>query len=467
MMTMKGQIGRNPIFWILLTAPLALLLLSQLQPTFDDWTYYTVPQTEPLTLQNLLPDGNYWRPFDVLFGHLLGLNYRLFPFLNHFFILLGHILNTWLIYKILRWFRVSKLSRNLSVIFFYLSSGTLGTVLNIDSLNQVYSLLWGLLALYSYISLSGYRKLALWLLCSLLSVFAKESGYIWFAFPPFVVWSTGKDCFKHTLKQLLCGCLVFVFYLVYRILLTDSFHFENNAYMVFTAKQLLRNLCLLLGMSFYPIDYASLIHPQHRHLVVVVITGLLPLPFLWLLLRSYRWQKPLVVLLLSFFIGAFVNLMTVFSVMHCYAVLPFVTLMIALLCERMKNKKVLIVSALLYLSTASFTLLHHGYASFLSGKMGEQMAKSIVSQCDRPVNKVMVIHLDKGETKYSSFWVIPFEAFGWGYSVLQQTGYQWPKTIINEDITNRKQLKSLFLKAEKAGCDGVWYAEDDQVKRIK
>ena len=57
--------------------------------------------------------------------------------------------------------------------------------------------------------------------------------------------------------------------------------------------------------------------------------------------------------------------------------------------------------------------------------------------------------------------------FGWGYSVLQQTGYQWPKTIINEEITNRKQLKSLLLKAEKAGCDGVWYAEGDQVKRIK
>ena len=175
---MKTKVGRNPIFWILLTAPLALLLLCQLQPTFDDWTYYTVPQTEPLTLQSLLPDGNYWRPFDVLFGHLLGLNYRLFPFLNHLFILLGHILNTWLVYRILQWFRVSTLSRNLSVVFFYLSSGTLGTVLNIDSLNQVYSLLWGLLALYSYISLSGYRKFMLWLLCALLSVFAKESGYV-------------------------------------------------------------------------------------------------------------------------------------------------------------------------------------------------------------------------------------------------------------------------------------------------
>ena len=95
------------------------------------------------------------------------------------------------------------------------------------------------------------------------------------------------------------------------------------------------------------------------------------------------------------------------------------------------------------------------------------MAESIVSQCDKPINKVMIIHLNKGETKYSSFWVIPYEAFGWGYSVRQQTGYQWPKTIINEEITNQKQLISALQKAQKTDCDGVWYVEDNQVKRIK
>ena len=79
----------------------------------------------------------------------------------------------------------------------------------------------------------------------------------------------------------------------------------------------------------------------------------------------------------------------------------------------------------------------------------------------------MVIHLNTGETKYSSFWVIPFEAFGWGYSVPQQTGYQWPKTILNEEITDRNQLKTLLPKAEKTGCDGVWYTEGEQIKRLK
>ena len=95
------------------------------------------------------------------------------------------------------------------------------------------------------------------------------------------------------------------------------------------------------------------------------------------------------------------------------------------------------------------------------------MAESIVSQYDRPINKVMIIHLNKGETKYSSFWVIPYEAFGWGYSVRQQTGYQWPKTIINEEISNQKQLISVLQKAQKTDCDGVWYVEDNLVKRIK
>lgn len=464
---MKVRTGRNPIFWIVLTAPLALLLLCQLQPVFDDWTYYTVPQLSPLTLQGLLPDGNYWRPFDVLFGHLLGLDYRLFPFLNHLFILLGHILNTWLVCRILQWFRVSKLSRNLSVIFFYLSSGTLGTVLNIDSLNQVYSLLWGLLALYAYISLSGCRRLLLWLLCALLSVFAKESGYLWFVCPPFIVWSIGKTGLRHAMRHAAIGFLLFVFYLVCRFLLTDTFHLENNVYMELTPVRLLRNIGLLLGMTFYPVDYASLVHPQHRHLAVVAVTGLLPLPFLWLLLRSYRLRKPLAVLLSCFFAGAFVNLVTVFTLMHCYAVLPFAVVMVALLCEQIKQKRALTVAALLYLLTAVFTLFHHGYASWLSGKTGERMAKQIVSQCDRPVNKVMLIHLDKGETKYSSFWVIPFEAFGWGCSVLRQTGYQWPRTIINEEITDKKQLESLLPKAEQVGCDAVWYVEDDRVKRIK
>ena len=204
-------ISHNSIVWILLTSPLVLFLLCQLQPTFDDWTYYTVPQTSALKLTELLPDGNYWRPFDVLFGHILGLDYQLFPTLNHTFILLGHILNTYLVYRILQWFKISSLSRNISVLLFYLSPATLGTVLDIDSLNQTYSLLWGLLALHSYIYMQGKPRIILWLVCSLLSIFSKESGYIWFVCPPMIVWSTGKISFKHAMKHMTVSCLLFVF----------------------------------------------------------------------------------------------------------------------------------------------------------------------------------------------------------------------------------------------------------------
>ena len=93
----------------------------------------------------------------------------------------------------------------------------------------------------------------LWLLCALLSVFAKESGYIWFVCPPFIVWSveerTVQQCYQ---TSSLCLALCFVLYLVTCILLTDSFHMEDNVYMELTATGLLRNLALLLGMTFYP-----------------------------------------------------------------------------------------------------------------------------------------------------------------------------------------------------------------------
>ena len=120
---------------------------------------------------------------------------------------------------------------------------------------------------------------------------SKESGYIWFVCPPMIVWSTGKISFKHAMKHMTVGCLLFVFYLTCRVLLTKTFSVADNTYMQFTLIRLLRNLGIMLGMTFYPIDYASLIHPLHRNLILVTITGVLPAPFLWFVFRSFRLQK--------------------------------------------------------------------------------------------------------------------------------------------------------------------------------
>ena len=76
----------TPITVILLLSPFILYAITLLLPTFDDWTYYTTPYFGTLTLNNLLPERSWWRPFDVIFGWVLGRDYRLFPLLNHIFV---------------------------------------------------------------------------------------------------------------------------------------------------------------------------------------------------------------------------------------------------------------------------------------------------------------------------------------------------------------------------------------------
>ena len=64
---------KNPFTYILLSLPFFLLLVCMLLPTFDDWTYMTTPYFgDWFSAERVLPNQNYWRPFDALFGSVLG-----------------------------------------------------------------------------------------------------------------------------------------------------------------------------------------------------------------------------------------------------------------------------------------------------------------------------------------------------------------------------------------------------------
>ena len=116
---------------ILFTSPIVLWLLCQLLPTFDDWTYYTAPYMGSLFSSRWLPMDSWWRPFDHVFGWIVGLNYRLFPTLNHVFVYAAHLMNTLLVWHIARQLRFTPFGRTVAVGFFYLSPAMLGTVTGI------------------------------------------------------------------------------------------------------------------------------------------------------------------------------------------------------------------------------------------------------------------------------------------------------------------------------------------------
>ena len=110
----------------LISIPVFLWGLLLILPTFDDWTYLTTPYFgDFFDNKGLLPYKSYWRPFDATIGYILGLNYKMFPALNHILVLLGHVGSTILVYMLTK-------KNILAATFFYLSTAMLGTV-NDDS----------------------------------------------------------------------------------------------------------------------------------------------------------------------------------------------------------------------------------------------------------------------------------------------------------------------------------------------
>ena len=60
------------ITFIIISAPIILLGILQILPTFDDWTTLSAPNRDPNFLQYFLPYGMTWRPGDALIGYVNG-----------------------------------------------------------------------------------------------------------------------------------------------------------------------------------------------------------------------------------------------------------------------------------------------------------------------------------------------------------------------------------------------------------
>ena len=183
-------------------------------PTFDDFTYFTAPYPKSLS-ERLIPFGSYWRPFDALFGYFIERHVGLFPLANHLCVFAGHIGNTFLLYRLLERLKVGPLARNFGLLYFYMAPGVLGTVLDIDSLNQTYSLLFDLMGLLCFVTLEGRWRLVGWIACTYVATLFKENGIMWFVITPLLA-SMFLHCSKKTIFRFvavgmccaLCRCPV-------------------------------------------------------------------------------------------------------------------------------------------------------------------------------------------------------------------------------------------------------------------
>lgn len=460
---------------ILVLSPVLLYAITLLLPTFDDWTYTTTPQSDGFTVAALLPSGSYWRPFDTIFGHILGLDYRMFPTLNHIAVYAGHVGNTYLVYKLFETLAFGRVSRNMATIFFFISPAMLGTVLGIDSLNQTYSQLWGLLGLWLYLRHDGKAGRTSWIVCAWLAVLSKENGIAFFIIPPVLAFGFGRISLPRLRKDIITATVCSAAYFALRMLLTTRQAEISGEYLTSPVAERLKDVATFIGMTWIPIDYVSLVHKPSRNIAIVVSTFVLSVPFvvyLFLSCRRYLARRPFVTLAACVVAAALPHLATLFSAMHAYSGLSMSALIVAYLADRLTARQRTASNMLFALFAVSclFTDWHHWQKSYESGLTGKRMAEDIISQTglNKP-QKAYIIIVDDGYPKYSSFCVIPTESAGWGIAVKYHTGYSWPKELTDTTI-NRSDtdiIPQLTARAGAMGYDAVWLFEDSGASVIK
>ncbi len=459
--------------FILLTAPLAIYALARLQPTFDDWTYLTYPNEDPQWQRYFLPYGSYWRPIDALIGYVLALDLRLFPILNHTLIYFAHLTGMLMVYLIGRRLQYALLPRIIAPLFFLLSPAMLGAVLGIDSINQVLSSTLGLIALWCYLGPSKHR-LWLWPTLCLFATLAKENGICWLFIVPLLGYAfriTDRRQLRRHLAIAL-GCVVA--YSAIRLSLPNGYALDENQYLAATFTDKLNNVAKFLILSFSCVDFISLFHQPSRHIPFLLLTLLLSIPFIYLLVRrgiAHLKERETLVLLLTILLAASPHLLTLFSTMHAYAALGLIALLVGHILNRGSiGRRTITVTFAMYMASALMVDARHYTKTYDSGMTGYRMGESVILQAHKPANKVWCICIDNGEKKYSSFCVIPYDAFGWGNAVYLHTHHRWPTLLRNETITTadaRAHLAHIVGQRLAQGYDQVWIVDGEKVKVIE
>lgn len=455
---------------LLLTAPVVAYALTLLKPTFDDWTYTTYPNTDPAYWKYLLPYGDYWRPFDGAFGYIVAMGNDLFPTLNHLCIYIGHLLATLLVWLVARQLRFTPAARLTAATLHYVSPAILGTLMTLDSLNQVYASCWGLAALWAYLQ-GGRHQTLLWIALCAMATWCKENGAMWLAICPLVAWCFGRETAREARRHLLWAGIFFAAYWAVRLALPNYYHKDVNEYLTASVIEKVKNVVKYLLFSFTSMDFVSLLHRPSRNIPFLLLTILLSVPYFAMnLVLAFRRRRDrrLWGLLCASWVAALPHLATLFSTMHAYAGLaPLALLAGWLMPAQGKGKLVATGAFCLYVLSALAVDARHWGKAYQSGMDGFRMALATIRQTHKPTHRVCCICVDHGEEKYSSFCVIPYDSYGWGNAVIWQTRGKWPRTIDVETMGANDNPRQAARKRLREGYDHVWIADGKNIQVIE
>ena len=431
------------IIIIICSIPFIIWNVCGILPTFDDFTTLQSPQFTPFISTLLLPNDDFWRPWDYLFGCILGRNTSLFPWFNHFVIVTGHTLNSFLVFLICKKIGWNSTSSNIATLFFFFSPASLGATLACDGLNQTFAQCWGLVATYCFLTMKDKQRVIVWGICTMMAALSKENGLAWAIIPPLIAYGFDKIDKKQTIHFIFIGLSFAIIYFFLRFSLRVSSEI-NEEYIASSLLSHLKDFIQIIVYNWIPIDYMSIVYSPERNWMLAAVTFVCSTPFLLLLAissRNYWTNKSLLILIACFFIVCSPHLITLVSIMHNYAPLSITALIVGYIINKLHISKWHITCFSLFIFAALITDIHHTIGALNSGYLGKRLAMEAIKQTNKPITHAYCISIDDERTpKYSSFSVTPIDAFAWGLSVRHYTNYTWPIDIKDTLLTKEESI---------------------------
>ncbi len=460
---------------ILLLSPLFLYFILHILPTHDDWVCASSPDFNPFWIkERFLFYGYHWRPFDAIIGYINGLNPQLlFPSLNHYLVVIGHFFCALLLFKILSLLGFNKTAVNTATLYFFIAPATMATVTAVDSMNQVYALFFGMIACVFYLLLHRIKYLV-WIIMIIIAAWWKENGLMWALICPLLAY--GFDYIdRKTLKKditIAIGIIMVYALIIYLLPKNIIIHPEY----VPDVMKIIKNFIKFLFTTFITIDYIYLLHAPNRDFLLAIASFILTVPFIYYIFiknKEIYKSKKIVCSLLCLLIAVAPHVLTIFSMMHTYAGMSILTMIIAYSIHHTHTKgKRIIISFVLFFIEALLIDSHLINASIHSGLTGKKMAIEAINQTQTPVKSTYIIIIEDDYPKLSSFCVIPNEAFGWGWAAKYETNYQWPEIIqdttierTTDAVSKTKALGEKILSHNQSDC--VWIINKENIDVIK
>lgn len=443
-------------------------------PTYDDWYTLSSPNFDAHWQKFFMPYGSVWRPIDALMGYV-SQDAMQFPLYNHIITVVGHFLSTLMVYALSRRLFTSSAACSMATLVFCASPCMLATVFACDSINQTLSQMFGLAAATAFVFMRSRWRYVLWALLVWTAAMAKDNGIAWAVVPPVLALYVERTPMRTLCRRLAFGVAIAIAYAAVRLSLPYTV-IPNPEYSTFSLAVKVQKVAMLLAYSFVPADWLSILCPNARSWAALLLSAWCSL-CLWAVLlpgvRRAAAMRRTWVLAACFVTVLSPHLLITMSMMNAYAGLAFAALLMGLLIEQSGGGMRRQCTAIACFTIAALaTDGHHIEQATDTARTGIDMARKVAGQCrgHKPGDTVFSVTVEETERKFSSFHVLPSDAFSNGQALLWINNYRWPRQIHEEHVAADERAKALKMAGDAVKKGGYAYAfvvEHDKVTVLK